>query len=165
MRRFFAVAAGLLVIGCTTPTYHPMNRFVGIRRGSIESFSALVPGSSGAATCETPPTDLAPPGGRAVSLVYDGPVRQQITVLLDAAGTPTAYVDARGDLSDPEQADGDRTTIGLYLREDYAVLSNRPRGTQATMLEVPLVEAYASDRLGNPSAQLQQVLEACGTDI
>lgn len=160
-----AAVAGLLVSGCTTAAYRPTNGFVGLTRGSVETFTALVPSSTGPGTCETPANAPIEPEGRVVAMVYGEPIQQQVTVHFDGAGVPTALIDVRGDLSDPEHSTGDRTTIGLYLNEDYAVLSNRPRAGQPTMLEVPLDQAYSSDRLGNPSAVLQRVLAACGGAI
>lgn len=37
--------------------------------------------------------------GARVALRYPGPVEQQVTVYLDAPGSPTFYLDVQGDLS------------------------------------------------------------------
>jgi hypothetical protein len=101
------------------------------------------------------------PGGHAVALVFPRPTEQQVTVIFDGAGTPTRYVDVRGDLSSSDERVADRTTIVLYLDRDYAVLSNFPKSGEPAAFEVPLVDALSSERLGNPTAMLQRVLNAC----
>jgi hypothetical protein len=103
------------------------------------------------------------PGERAVALVYRNATRQQVTVLIDEAGAPKAYLDVRTELS--EQGEGDRTAIALYIDQGYAVLGNHPRGGTPRILEVPLEQAYSSERLGNPSAMLQRVLRSCGGSV
>ena len=86
----------------------------------------------------------------------------EVTVTVDEDGVTVKYLDVRGDLSIADDQVGDRTTIGLYLTEGYAILSNRPDAGEPNIVEVPLGQALSSDRLGNPSEKLQQVLAACG---
>jgi hypothetical protein len=131
--------------------------------GTIETFSALVPSSSGTPACEATEHPGIGPGERAVALVYRNSTRQQVTVLIDEAGAPKAYIDVRTELSD--RGEGDRTAIALYLNQGYAVLSNHPRAGASRITEVPLEQAYSSERLGNPSAMLQRVLSTCGGSV
>ena len=157
--------SGLCVSGCTvTPAYRP-NGPVPLTRGSIDTFVALVPGSVGQPRCVIPADAPLGPGAQAVALVYPRPTKQQVTVIVDSAGTPTRYLDVRGDLSAPDESVSDRTTIILFLDRQYAVLSNRPKSGELTALEVPLVDALSSERLGNPMAMLQRVLKACESHL
>lgn len=155
------IIGGLCLSGCTVTSAHRPNGPDPLTRGSVDSFVALVPGSAGQPRCEIPADTPLEPGGHALAWVYPRPMERQVTVIFDEAGTPTGYVDVRGDLSTSDESAGDRTTIVLYLDRDYAVLSNRPESGEPTVVEVPLVDALSSERLGNPAAMLQRVLEAC----
>lgn len=156
-----AIVSSLTLSGCVSMTHGPPDGPVALSYGSIDSFSALVPTSDGAPRCEDPTHAPVPAGGRAVALEYADPPAQQVTVTLNENGIPTKYLDVRGDLSTGDDRAGDRTTIGLYFTEGYAVLSNRPAGGAPVVLEVPLAEALSSDRLGDPDGRLQDVLAAC----
>lgn len=158
------VACALVFGGCVTQSYQRPDAPIPLARGSIESFAPLVPSSTGTPRCESAARAPVQPGGRAVALVYPSPSAQQVTVTLDRDGVPTKYLDVRGDLSEAAP-DGDRTTIGLYLTEGYAVLSNRPESGDPAVLEVPLEEALSSDRLGNPDAKLREVLTVCAATV
>ena len=96
-----------------------------------------------------------------MALVYPGAPERQVTVTLDEEGEAIRYMDVRGDLSSDGGEGGDRTTIGLYLTSDYAVLSNRPENAEPVIVEVPLSEAMTSDRLGNPSVAMDRLLTTC----
>jgi hypothetical protein len=159
------IATCLLTAGCTSTTTPRPNGPVPVAHGSVSAFTALVPSSAGVADCVGPGASRIDADATAVGMVYDRPVPRQITVLLDGAGVPTGYIDVRGDLSVSDESVGDLTTIALYLNSDYAVLSNRPRAGEPSVLEVPLSEAYSSERLGNPGAVIQRVLEACGSAV
>jgi len=156
------LVSGITLAGCTSTSYQRPNGPVGLSYGSIESFSALVPSSDGAPRCVDPTEAPVERGGRAVAQVREGSRDQQVTVTLDQDGTPTKYLDVRGDLSVADDHVGDRTTIALFLTEGYAVLSNRPAHGEPIILQVPLAEASSSDRLGNPDDRLRDVLAACG---
>ena len=78
---------------------------------------------------------------------------------------PPHDIDVRGDLTQASSPALDRTTIGLYLEQGYAVLSNRQGAREPTILEVPLEEVLTSSSLGNPTAAMLEVLEACGGAI
>jgi hypothetical protein len=162
VKRFLGAGAVLFLFGCTT-TYSRPAGLVPVVPGSIEAFDALVASSTGAPACEAPELPWVGPGERAVALVYRNAIRQQVTVLIDEAGAPKAYLDVRTELSD--DGAGDRTAIALYLNEGYAVLGNHPRVGRPSILEVPLEQAFSSERLGNPSAMLQRVLSACGGNV
>lgn len=153
-----------LSVCTTTPAPRP-NGPVPLGYGSIEAFSALVPANEVTPRCEAPTGAPLEPGQTAVALVYRGSPERRVTVTLDGDGTPTRYVDDRGDLSLRQDRGGDRTTIGLYLTEGYAVLSNRPDGGRPSMLEVPLEEAWTSERLGDPRGVLERALSSCGGAI
>lgn len=162
MRRCMLLTiSGLCLSGCTaTSTYHP-NRLVPLARGSVDTFVPLVSSSVGQPRCKTPADAPLGPGGHAVALVFPRPMEQQVTVTFDGAGTPTRYVDVRGDLSTSDESVADRTTIVLFLDRDYALLSNSPKSGEPVAFEVPLVDALSSQRLGNPTAMLQRVVNAC----
>lgn len=165
MRLHLPVALGALLLGgCSVATYHRPVGPVPISEGSIDAFSPLVPGSKASSRCEAIGASPAEADARSVALVYAQPAEQQVTVMLDADGAPMRYTDVRGDLSMSGREFGDRTTIGLYLAEGYAVLSNRPSGREPTVVEVPLAEAISSEELGNPGAMLEHVLATCGQD-
>ena len=100
-----------------------------------------------------------------ITLVRDEPTRQRISVIVDADGLPLRYMDVRGDLSTSADSRADRTTIGLYVTEGYAVAGNRPAGKELEVLEIPLAEAVASENLGNPGEVLEHVLSRCGGAI
>ena len=162
MRLHLLIAAsGVLVSGCASTPYFRPTGPVAVTPGSVDAFAALVPSSAGVPHCEEPTGAHLQRGERAVAWVYPPPTEQQVTVVLDATGVPTRYIDVRGDLSTPDQSVADRTTIGLYLDQDYAVLSNRPSSGSPVILEVPLSQALSSERLGNPSATMERVLTAC----
>ena len=166
MRLYFLVTvSGLFLSGCTSVVYQRLSDGVPVSRGSAATFFPLVPNSSGASHCKEPTAAPLGPGGRAVALVYPGPPERQVTVTLDQDGVPTKYVDVRGDLSVSDDRAGDRTTIGLYLDQGYAVLSNHPKSGEAVVVEVPLDEVLTSDALGDPSDMMQHVLTVCGGAI
>ena len=126
-------------------------------RGSVEAFTPLVHSPDTSPHCEERPA--ARSGQRAVALLFPGMPERQVTVTLDQSDAPIRYVDVRGALS----ADvGDRTTIGLYLDADYAVLSNRAGDEDPVIVEVPLEDALSAAKLGNPSAVLDRVVSTCG---
>lgn len=163
VRYYLLVAMSSLFLGgCTTAPYQRPNGPVGISQGSVDAFSALVPTSTTIPRCEEPADSPVGPGGRAVALVYPGPAEQQVTVILDQDGAPTRYIDVRGDLSISDERAGDRTTIGLYLEQGYAVASNRSGSEDPVIVQFPLDEALSSERLGNPGAMLQHILAVCG---
>lgn len=159
--------AGLAgVIALSACTVRPVDPAVGpvpLARGSASAFTPLVTRWSGSAQCSEPsaaPLDL---GARAVALVFSGEEPRQITVTVGPDGTPRRYVDVRGDLSESDGRSRDRTTIALYLDQDYAVLSNREGAGPPKILEVPLAEALDAPQLGNPSEMIERVLALCGT--
>ena len=160
MPRYLIALACCALSSCTTTPAPRPNGPVPLARGSVESFSALVPGSGATPRCERPAGAPIGPDQVAVALVYPGSPEQRVTVTVDRDGVPVRLVDDRGDLSMDERV-GDRTTIGLYLTDGYAVLSNRPEGGEPVMLEVPLAEALTSERLGNPRAMLERVMASC----
>ena len=104
----------LCLSGCTTTSTYRPNALAPLTRGSIDTFVALVSSSSGQPRCKKPVDAPLGPGANAVAWVFPRPLEQQITVVLDAAGTPTRYVDVRGDLSPSDDSVADRTTIVLY---------------------------------------------------
>lgn len=134
---------------------------VPISPGSAPDFVALVPGSLAAPRCRDVAGAPGPRDGRTIALVYGSPAEQQVTVTLDAEGVPTKYMDVRGDLSASVERVGARTTIGLYLTEGYAVVSNRPASADPVIFEIALDEALGSPELGNPAEMLQEVLATC----
>lgn len=161
MRKFVIVCAVLLPLGCTTSAPQRTTGPVPLARGDAASFSPMVsPTSTGPRCIEASDEDVAA-GRRALAVRYAGPPARQVTVTLDADGVPTRYMDVRGDLEGSGDDAGDRTTIGLYLEQGYAVLSNRSRGSDPTMLEVPVEEVLTSASLGDPSAVIDGVLESC----
>ena len=160
LHAYVAFAVMFLSNGCVATNQRTVGP-VPISPGSAQGFVALVPSSSAAPRCE----DVSgPPGlhdGRSVALVYGSPAEQQITVTLDAEGMPTKYMDVRGDLSMFDDDVGDRTTIGLYLTEGYAVVSNRAASADPVIFEIPLDEALESPELGDPAGMLQEILTTC----
>ena len=164
MRLVTAVGA-LLLGGCTAAPARITDGPVPLARGSADDFAAVVPPSSSAGYCEVRRTDSEGPGDRVITLVRDEPTRQRISVIVDADGLPLRYMDVRGDLSTSADSRADRTTIGLYVTEGYAVAGNRPAGKELEVLEIPLAEAVASENLGNPGEVLEHVLSRCGGAI
>jgi hypothetical protein len=152
--------AVVLFTGCVATGQRTMGP-VPISAGSARDFVALVPSSPATPRCEDVAGPPGPRGGRNVALVYGSPAERQVTVTLDAGGTPTRYMDVRGDLSMSADNVGDRTTIGLYLTEGYAVASNRPASGAPVMFEIPLDEALSSAELGDPAGKLEEVLTTC----
>jgi len=157
--------SGLLLGGCSVTSPQPSAGPVPLEYGSASSFTPLVNATSAPSSCAEPADAPIQPGARALALHYPGPPERQVTVTLNPAGEPTRYVDVRGDLAHPRSSALDRTTIGLYLEQGYAVLSNRQGTQEPTMLEVPLEEVLTSSSLGNPTATMLQVLEACSGAI
>src|SRR5688572_7023037 len=98
----------LCLSGCTTTSTYRPNALAPLTRGSIDTFVALVSSSSGQPRCKKPVDAPLGPGANAVAWVFPRPLEQQITVVLDAAGTPTRYVDVRGDLSPSDDSVADR---------------------------------------------------------
>jgi hypothetical protein len=135
---------------------------VPLTRGSADSFSPLVAAPTSTPRCEDRDPPALAEGERAVALIYPPPLKRQITVTVDGEGVPFRYVDVRGDMTTEVDRAGDRTTIGLYLDEGYAVLSNREGTGTPEMLEVPLAEVLTSPRLGNPRETMLEVLDRCG---
>ena len=129
--------------------------------GEADSFHPLVTASATGSTCVQPSDEALPPGARAVAMRFSGLPERQVTVTLDGDGNPIKYLDVRGDLSERDDEVGDRTTIGLFLPQGYAVLSNRPSSEAPVMLEVPVDDVVSSSRLGNPRAVMNEVLETC----
>lgn len=160
--RILVTTSVLVLSGCTSTVQPPANGPVPLAYGSVDDFTALVPSSDGSPRCQVLDDTPVELGGRAVALVYPRPAEQQVTVYLDPTGEPTRYIDARGDLSLAGDRAGDRTTIGLYLDQGYAVLSNRPASGRHVIVEIPLAEALTPDRLDNPGVALRRVLELCG---
>ena len=156
-------ALGCILSACAAgPAAVPIGP-VPLGTGSIDSFTPLVEPISASPRCERPNGASLGEGEEALALVYESPPRRQVTVTLGADGSPIRYVDVRGDLSMDPASPGERTTIGLYLDADYAVLSNRAEGGAAVIFEVPLEEAIDADRLGVPSVVLDEVLSRCGS--
>ncbi len=163
MRLLSAVALGAVLLGaCSTTRYQRVSGPVPIAQGTAAEFSAVVPPSTGSAHCEVRGSDLGGPGGRVIALVHDEPAEQRITVIVDAEGVPTRYTDVRGDLATSDSQVGDRTTIGLYLAEGYAIVANRSSGRELQVFEIPLEEATGSQNLGKPGEMLEHVLTRCG---
>lgn len=161
MRLYGYVALAVMLLGGCVANNQRTVGPVPISQASVQDFVVLVPSSPAAPRCE----DVAgPPGlrdGRNVALVYGSPAERQVTVTLDVDGIPARYMDVRGDLSMSGDRVGDRTTIGLYLTEGYAVVSNRPASGDPVILEIPIEEALSSPELGNPAGMLQEVLTTC----
>jgi hypothetical protein len=85
---FCALVAG----GCVVTPYQ---RVAGpVTPGSAAGFSALVPTSTTPSSCEVRPSALGGDGGRAITLVYERPAEQRITVFVDYEGEPVLYTDA-----------------------------------------------------------------------
>jgi hypothetical protein len=148
--------------GCSTTPYQRVKEPIPISQTTAAEFSAVVPPSTGLAHCEVRESDSANPGGRVITLIHDEPAERRITVSLDAEGTPTKYMDVRGDLSTSDYRGGDRTTIGLYLAQGDAIAGNRSSGQELEVFEIPLEEATGSQNLGNPGEMLERVLTRCG---
>ena len=166
MRLVFAVALGAVLVGaCTTTPYRRVSGSVPISQGTAAEFSAVVPPSTGSAHCEVRESDSGGSGERVIALVHDEPAHQRITVIVDAEGVPIRYTDVRGDPSTSDDQVGDRTTIGLYLAEGYAIAGNRSSGQELEVFEIPLEEASVSQNLGNPGEMLERVLTRCGGAI
>lgn len=163
--QWIAVLVSVLLVGCSA--MHPGQRSgpVPLAYGSASSLTPLVAATPTPSSCLEPSDAPIDSGMRAVALHYPGPPERQVTVTLDAVGEPIRYVDVRGDLANADSEVLDRTTIGLYLQQGYAVLSNRDGAGEPSMLEVPLDEVLASPRLGNPEATMDEVLSACGGAI
>lgn len=161
MRAVLLVGAlSLTVAACATTPVRPLSRPVPLATGSVDAFVPLVEASDQSPRCEARDHDLLAPGQRAVALVYGGGPPRRVTVTVDEDLQPVRYVDDRGDLSARGRS-GDRTTIGLYLDADYAVLSNRPRRAPAVIVEVPLSDAIESRKLGDPRAVIRRVMSEC----
>lgn len=157
-----AMLGGVFLAACSvTPTLDPAGP-VPLVRGDAASFTPLVAVSSEAPSCIQPSDAPLDAGSRAMALVYPDHVARQVTVTVDRAGVPTRYLDVRGDLVESDDHVADRTTIALYLDRGYAVLSNREGTAQPEIVEVPLDDALASPRLGNPDSVIQQVVATCG---
>ncbi len=161
MRRITAIAASLALAACTTSPAPATSGPVPLSYGDAATFEPLVAMSSAGASCVQPAEAHLPSGARSVAMRYAGPPERQVTVTLDAEGTPIRYLDVRGDLTEADGDARDRTTIGLFLEQGYAVLSNRRAADTPSMLEVPLDDLVASPRLGNPEAVMAQVLDRC----
>ena len=123
--------------GCSVTSIRTSAGPVPLEYGSASSFIPLVAATSAPSSCVAPEDAPLEPGAEALALYYPGPPQRQVTVTLNSAGEPTRYVDVRGDLAQPGSSAHDRTTIGLYLEQGYAVLSNRQATEVPTMLEVP----------------------------
>lgn len=160
-----ACIGGLLLAACSVAPATQSSGPVPLVRGSGSSFTPLVTASSSAPRCVLPAESAQDAGSRSVAVLYQQPPKRQVTVTIDGAGVPTRYIDVRGDLSEADGDVGDRTTIGLYLDQGYAVLSNREAGGSPSILEVPLDDVLTSPRFGNPSLVLEDVLAACSESI
>lgn len=160
-----AVFMGLLLAACSVTPSHPASGPVPVAHGTASSFTPLVAASSAAPSCVQPARAPLNAGARAVALFYPGPGERQVTVTVDSTGVPTKYLDVRGDLSESDHEVMDRTTIGLYVEQGYAVLSNREKAGSPDMLEVPLDDVLRSSELGNPAEEMRHVLAICGGSI
>lgn len=160
-----AVFGGVFVAACSVTSSPNPSGPVPLARGAASSFTPLVTASSAVPSCVQPSDAPLDPGSRAVAFLYPGPADRQVTVTVDSTGVPTRYVDVRGDLSESDHPVADRTTIGLYLEQGYAVLSNREGAGPPDMLEVPLDDVLSSPRLGNPNEVMQDVLATCAGAI
>jgi hypothetical protein len=152
---------GVLLAACSVTASPDLSGPVPLAHGAAASFTPLVEASSGAPSCVHPADAPLDPGSRAIAMLYRQPTTRQVTVTLDGTGTPVRYLDVRGDLSESDDRSADRTTIGLYLEQGYAVLSNREGAGPPDMLEVPLDEVLTSPRLGDPSREMQHVMATC----
>lgn len=161
MRRALIASGVVLVTACTTSVPSTSSGPVPVTRGEASSFTPLVASSSAGARCVDSPDTAVDPGARVVAVRYSGPPQRQVTVMLDADGTPTRYLDVRGDFEARGPDTEDRTTIGLYLDQGYALLSNRAGQGDLTMLEVPVDDVLTSPRLGDPSGVIEEVLRRC----
>lgn len=150
-------AAGACAVSSTTPVSGP----VPVVSGDAASFVPLVVPSVAGGRCVPTSDASVPAGARAVAMRYPGPPERQVTVTVSDDGTPIRYIDVRGDLSESDGDVGDRTTIGLYLEQGYAVLSNRVASDAPDMLEVPVEDVVTSPRLGNPEGLMTEVLARC----
>ena len=160
----FAALTTVLVGGCSAASDPRLLGPVPIAPGSASQFSALVPVPSGPQRCEVGERDDQTEG-RVLSLVRETKVQQRISVTLDAEGVPVRYIDVRGDVFSVGDDGGDRTTIGLYLAEGYAVAANRVAGRSPELLEIPLAEARVSANLNLPGVRMEEVLSQCGQAI
>ena len=166
MRLFSVVGFGALLLGgCSTTPYQRLTGPVPIAQGRAAEFAAVVPQSTSPTRCEVRESDQGAPGGRAITLVHDEPAPERITVLVDSEGVPVRYIDVRGGVPISGDEVGDRTTIGLYLAEGYAIAGNHSSGQEAEVFEIPLDEATESQNLGSPGEMLEQVLTLCGGAI
>ncbi len=161
VRRAAALTVVVSLASCTVTPTPPTSGPVPLVAGEADSFHPLVTASATGSTCVQPSDEALAPGARAVSMRFSGPPQRQVTVTLDGDGNAIKYLDVRGDLSEKDGEAGDRTTIGLFLPQGYAVLSNRPASEAPVMLEVPADDVVWSSRLGNPGAVMNEVLEAC----
>ena len=160
-----AVLSGVVLAACSVTLSRPASGPVPLTRGAASSFTPLVMASSATPSCVQPSDAPLAAGSRAIALLYPRSPARQVTVTVDSAGVPTKYLDVRGDLSEADGQVTDRTTIGLYLEQGYAVLSNREGADPPDMLEVPIDDVLTSPRLGNPSEVMQHVLATCGGAI
>jgi len=151
----------VLLAGCSVTSPGRGAGPVPLEYGSASSFTPLVDATYASSACVEPAGAPLEPGAKALALYFPGPPQRQVTVTLNAVGEPTRYLDVRGDLAQSPTRALDRTTIGLYLEQGYAVLSNREGTDAPTMLEVPIEEVLTSASLGNPTAIMREVLEAC----
>ena len=162
-RRVLTIALGAALLGgCRTETIPAADTPVPIAHGTAAEFSPLLSAPSGTGRCEVAEADPAVPGARAIAWVRGSRTEQRVTVQVDSQGRPFRFMDVRTQpsLTYPEAAN--RTTIGLYLTEGYAVLGNRPAGQEARIFEVPLEEASMAENLGKPIEMLQFVMNQCG---
>lgn len=156
-----AISATFVLGGCSVQPVPDPSGPVPLVRGSAASFQPLLRESTESPSCVDPVDAPLPAGGRAVALLYPESPRRQVTVTVDRSGVPIKYLDVRGDLSEADDDMGDRTTIGLYLTEGYAVLSNREGERRPEILEVPLDEVLTSVELGDPTQEMEHVLNRC----
>jgi hypothetical protein len=160
-----AVATVVLLAGCAVANSRPASGPVPLAYGTASSFTPLVAAPSSTPSCVRASDAPLDPGSRAVALLYPPAPERQVTVTVNSAGEPIKYLDVRGDLSESDDEMADRTTIGLYLEQGYAVLSNREGPGPPDMLEVPLDDVLTSSRFGNPSEVMEQVLATCAGAI
>ncbi|MBT8487956.1 MAG: hypothetical protein HKN72_07400 [Gemmatimonadetes bacterium] len=161
VRSAAALTAAIAVAACSVTPAPRTSGPVPLVSADAASFAPLVPTSATESSCVQPSGAPLPPGGRAVAMRYSGPPHRQVTVTLDGDGNPIKYLDVRGDLSENDGDAGNRTTIGLFLEQGYAVLSNRSAAEAPVMLEVPVDDVVSSSRLGNPREVMHEVLESC----
>lgn len=133
---------------------------------ALADIKLLVPAVESRATCHVSENTPIPGVARMMSLRFDSTVvgGRNMSLGLAADGTPVSYSESRGDITrragDLDRPRTKMTTISISIPQRRGTVSNTENGV-ATPVRVQDDSIMTSKVLGNPSAMMARIRQAC----